>query len=145
MICEDDFVKNRKKLWEGEWCSEGQWKVKEIVRTMMRNSRKIKRNCENDDGRFSFQIQLWPPPAKPAPFSPFYLLFLLLWLMMRKVIVSEKDDHNDRKGDSFQHRHEIVLILSVREGYVLRFSPLILVSLQWFQHWKRDQEVLLIS
>ena len=28
----------------------------------------------------------------------------------------EKDDDNDGKGDSFQHRHEIVLILSVREG-----------------------------
>ena len=25
----------------------------------------------------------------------------------------EKDDDNDRKGDSFQHRHEIVLTLSV--------------------------------
>ena len=47
---------------------------------------KIKRNCErlwksgenvkNEDGGSSFQIQLWPPPAKSAPFSPFYLLLL---------------------------------------------------------------------
>ena len=59
MICKDDFVKNRKKFWEWELCSEGQWKVKEIVWTMMKKSRKIKRNCENDDKKNKKEIELW--------------------------------------------------------------------------------------
>ena len=54
------FCEKRKKFWEWEWCWEGQWNVKEIVRMIMRNSRKIKRNCENDDKKFKEnQKKLW--------------------------------------------------------------------------------------
>ena len=110
MICKDDFVKNRKKFWEWEWCWEGQWNVKEIVRIIMRNSRKIKRNCENDDKKFKEnQKKLWEwwwsilisdsvvtAPSQVGPILTILSFVPFALIDDEESDCFEKDDDNDR-------------------------------------------------
>ena len=87
-----------KKLWEWRWETQ----------------RKAKIDCENDDEKHKeivrmmmvdphFRFSCDRPPAKSAPFSPFYLLLLSLWLIS-----------DDEESDDFEKVcEEVIEVLSI--------------------------------
>ena len=109
---ENDVQKDNerwKKLCEQWWESQG--KSKEIVKMMIKKSKEI----ELWEWWWSILISdsVVTAPSQAGPILTILSFVPFALIDDEESDCFEKDDDNDRKEDSFQHRHEIVLILSV--------------------------------